>query len=165
VSSSSTSSAGPSPETKSTKEPPILANVALATALFGFVGYIFWYSMDAVGRGDAPSNDDDPLAQLRAEAMEAAQDLEQHRRRPPPGVAQKMTPEEIAALESGMSMDAEEDENGNSNGRRIVQIAVAAPADIAAVEEEANLKIFQQKQPPQNGEGPTKKKPWWRFGF
>lgn len=118
-----------------------LANIALASALLGFCGFVFTYSMNAVGRADA----NDPLARLQAEAQEAkdARDKSQARR---------LTPEEVAALESGMTR---RDGGG-------VEVAVAAPAEIAQLEEEANLRIFRTD----NGvEASTKKKPWWRFGF
>jgi hypothetical protein len=128
----------------SKKETPKLQNMALATGLFGFVGYVFFYSMNSVGRADGK---DDPLAQLKAEAHEALQDANQQNKK-------KLTPEEIQALESGMSYSAGSD----------VEVAVAAPADIAAIEEEANLKVFRNNQ--QNESGSEKpKKPWWRFGF
>jgi hypothetical protein len=123
-----------------------LANIALAAALAGFCGFVFTYSMNAVGRADTSkdSSGDDPLAKLKAEAQEARDNRTSQK-------AQRMTPEEVAALESGMS-------NRNKGG---VEVAVAAPAEIAQLEEEANLKLFQNG----DGEAPKKKKPWWRFGF
>ena len=63
-------------------------------------------------------------------------------------------PEEIAALESGMTGEGHEGQ---------VEVAVAAPADIAELEEEANLKAFRQTQG--GDDDKKKKKPWWRFGF
>lgn len=118
-----------------------LANIALASALLGFCGFVFTYSMNAVGRADA----NDPLARLQAEAQEAkdARDKSQARR---------LTPEEVAALESGMTR---RDGGG-------MEVAVAAPAEIAQLEEEANLRIFRTDN---SVEASTKKKPWWRFGF
>lgn len=110
-----------------------LANIALASALTGFCVFVFTYSLNAVGKS-AP---DDPLAQLRAEAQEA-QDVRMQQK------AQRLTPEEIAALESGRT------------GGEDMEVAVAAPAEIAQLEEEALLLGKTQAQ---------KKKPWWRFGF
>jgi hypothetical protein len=114
--------------------PPTLQNVALASALAGFVFFVFSYSMNAVGgQGDAES---DPLALLKEEAQEARQmKANDHNR--------KLSKEEIDALESGMAGEYD------------------ASSEIAAIEEEANLKVFNQKQ----GGDEKKKKPWWRFGF
>ena len=122
----------PSPHTR-------LANLALASALLGFCGFVFTYSMNAVGKADA----DDPLARLQAEAQEAKDSREKSH-------ARRLTVEEVAALESGMTTQQE-----NGGGR----------SEIAALEEEANLKIFG-KENGDNGEvSNKKKKPWWRFGF
>ena len=77
------------------------------------------------------------------------------------GVASgRMTEDEIRALESGIMRD-----DGEVDGDRIItELAVAAPADIAALEEEANLKIFRKKQ--DEGEEPKpKKSKWWKFGI
>ena len=112
-----------------------IANLALASALTGFCIFVFTYSLNAVGKS-AP---DDPLAQLRAEAQEA-QDVRLQQK------AQRLTPEEIAALESGRTVDGDD-----------MEVAVAAPAEIAQLEEEALL-LGAKSSPP-------KKKPWWRFGF
>jgi len=135
----------------------IVPNVGLAGLLGGFVAFVFLYSMNAVGRGDGDAVEgNDPLAKLKAEAQEARE----HRDRTEGGG--RMSEEEIMALESGlgaaeMMTDGEADED-----RIITNIAVAAPADIAALEEEANLKIFQNM----GGEPKEKKKKaWWRFGF
>jgi hypothetical protein len=151
-------SASPKPESK--KDSPTIPNLALASVLFGFVTWVFLYSMNAVGRGDG---EDDPLAQLKAEAKEAREAATAEHRK-------KLTPEEIQALESGMTGDSGD---GGLDRRVVVEVAVAAPEDIAALEEEANLRVFQQKQ--QNAsmrsadgtqdQPPTKKKSWWRFGF
>ena len=100
--------------------------------------------MNTVGRGDEA--EDDPLAQLKAEAQEAR--VRQSNNKP-------LSKEEVEALESGISAD-----QYDSNTR--LEVAVAAPADIAQLEEEANLKVFSKKQ--QEGVA-KKKKPWWRFGF
>lgn len=129
--------------------PPTLQNISLASALAGFSFFVFTYSMNAVGRPDTDStSESDPLAQLKEEAREARQRKDKDN-------ARKLTPEEIAALESGISTEGREGQ---------VELAVAAPADIAQMEEEANLKVFQQNQTT-NGEPTKKKKPWWRFGF
>jgi len=116
--------------------------------------------MNAVGRGDGDASEGgDPLAQLKAEAQEARESRDRVEGGGPNG---RMTPEEIMALESGLGASAD----GQIDGERIItNLAVAAPADIAAVEEEANLKIFHLQQKQQEGEEPKKKKSWWRFGF
>jgi len=111
--------------------------------------------MNAVGRGDGVASEgNDPLAQLKAEAQEALE----HRDRVEGGG--RMTEDEIRALESGIMRD-----DGEVDGDRIItELAVAAPADIAALEEEANLKIFRKKQ--DEGEEPKpKKSKWWKFGI
>jgi hypothetical protein len=134
--------------TPQTTPPPTMQNTAMATALFGFVGGVFFYSMNMVGRSGPES---DPLAQLKAEAQEARQNKKGDQQ-------ERMTKEEIDALESGMTGGGGEDGDGGK-----LRVAVAAPADIAQLEEEANLNIFRQKQ--DGGEEPKKKKGWWRFGF
>jgi hypothetical protein len=132
---------GPPPNLQSTKPedgpPPTLQNVALASVLAGFVFCVFSYSMNAVGgQGDA---ENDPLAQLKEEAQEARQmKANDHNR--------KLSKEEIDALESGLAGAYDE----------TTKLEVAVAAEIAAIEEEANLKIFGDEK---------KKKPWWRFGF
>jgi hypothetical protein len=143
-SNSSSSSMGGKPES-STKDPPTLKNLTLATALFGFVTYVFWYSLNAVGRADG---DEDPLAQLKAEANEAMQYQT---------VKKKLTPEEIQALESGTITTSGGDDDGGE--QFLVEVTgVAVPIDISTIEEEANLN--------QNGIVEKKlQKPWWRFGF
>jgi len=128
----------------------------LAGVLGSFVAFVFLYSMGAVGRGDGNANaGDDPLANLKAEAQEARET-----RGKEGGSGGRMTDDEIRALESGLgAADGE-----HAGDRNITEIAVAAPADIAALEEEVNLKIFRLQQ---NGgkEPEAKKKAWWRFGF
>jgi hypothetical protein len=111
-----------------------MRNVLLAGGLFGFVGFVFTYSMQAVGRSGPEA---DPLAQLKAEAQEARQNKEHNKR---------LTKEEIEALESGVSAE--------NNVEK---------AEIAEIEEEANLKVFAKKQG--GAEPEKKKKGWWRFGF
>lgn len=149
ASSGSKSGGGDKKKTGSTE---IVPNVVLASILGGFVTFVFLYSMNAVGRGDGDASEgNDPLAQLKAEA----QDAREHR-----DLGGRMTDDEIRALESGLVRDDDE-----ADGDRIItEVAVAAPADIAALEEEANLKIFRKYQ--NEGKEPkAKKKAWWRFGF
>jgi hypothetical protein len=123
----------------------IVPNVILATVLFGFVVGVFWYSMNAVGRGDvltgggSENEEEDPLAQLKAEAQEALD----HRNKVESegggsGSGGRMTPDEIRALESGAVLGA----------------------DMTALEEEANRNILGL-----NNNEEKKKKPWYRFGF
>lgn len=162
------------PTTDNTPPPPDsqtqLANLALAVSLLGFCGFVFTYSMNAVGKTDnaivfstAKEEEVDPLAQLKAEAQEARE----HRMAQK---AERMTPEEVAALESGRSSSSSSRGDGSDE---TVQVAVSSPADIAQLEEEANRKIFSSKNnndtttTTTEGESPKKKnnKPWWRFGF
>jgi hypothetical protein len=100
----------------SIEPPPTMRNVALAAGLFGFVTFVFTYSMQAVGRS---GEEEDPLSQLKAEAQEARGN-QQHNKR--------LTKEEIEALESGTSDEYDE------------------KVDIAEIEAEANLKVFATKQ-------------------
>jgi hypothetical protein len=90
--------------------------------------------MNSVGRADG---NEDPLAQLKAEAHEAMQHQD---------VKKKLTPEEIEALETGNI--------SNSDGSDIF-------CEAAMEEEEANLKAMQRDEV--NVKKP--KKPWWRFGI
>lgn len=159
----SSSSGGAEKKTK-TGTTEIVPNVLLAAVLGGFVVSVFMYSMNAVGRGDGNASEGgDPLALLKAEAQEAR---EQRGRIEGGGANGRMTPDEIQALESGLGSSAD---GGEVDGKRIIrEVAVAAPADIAAIEEEANLKIFRMQQQNNNNnneEPPKKKKSWWRFGF
>jgi hypothetical protein len=130
----------------------IVPNVILATVLFGFVVGVFWYSMNAVGRGDVLTGggsdngeEEDPLAQLKAEAQEALD----HRNKVESegggsGSGGRMTPDEIRALESGTVLGA----------------------DMTALEEEANRNILGfNNNNNNNNNGEKKKKPWYRFGF
>lgn len=106
--------------------------------------------MNAVGSGDVPAGqEEDPLAQLKAEAQEAKMNRELQN-------ARRLSSDEIAELESGMNA------RGEMSGK--VEVAVAAPADIARLEEEANMKVFNTKSG-QGSAGSEKKKPWWKFGF
>jgi hypothetical protein len=150
LSSSSSSTAGGDKPVKATKTgtTEIVPNVMLATVLFGFVVGVFWYSMNAVGRGDVLTGggsggdeEEDPLAQLKAEAQEALD----HRNKVESegggsGSGGRMTPDEIRQLESGGVID------GN----------------MTALEEEANRNILGLNN---NKNGEKKKKPWYRFGF
>jgi len=157
---------------KKTKKSVLVPNVVLGTALFGFVTGVFLYSMNAVGAGPGGGgdalDDDDPLAQLKAEAQEAID----HRSKVEGGSG-RMSPDEIRALESGLVGTAVVDGkaviiDNNTGERTVLEVAVAAPADIAALEEEANLKIFRQTKQQTNNDDEKegkKKKSWWRFGF
>jgi len=180
LSSSSSSSPSPPPSSKpsgtgdkkKTKKSVLVPNVVLGTALFGFVMGVFLYSMNAVGAGPVGGgdslDDDDPLAQLKAEAQEAID----HRSKVEGGSG-RMSPDEIRALESGLVGAAVVDGkaviiDNNTGERTVLEVAVAAPADIAALEEEANLKIFRQTNQQTNNDDEKegkKKKSWWRFGF
>jgi hypothetical protein len=104
--------------------------------------------MNAVGKSDAAT---DPLAQLKAEAQEARGSSDQKK---------ILSKEEILALESGLTG------GGGEYGDGELEVAVAAPADIAQLEEEANLKVFRsQKQQQGDDSEPKKKRPWYRWAF
>lgn len=138
----------------------IVPNVALAGVLGGFVTFVFLYSMNAVGRGDGDAVEgNDPLAQLKAEAQEARE----HRDRTKGGG--RLSDEEIMALESGLGAAEIMADSKADEDRIITDLAVATPADIAALEEEANLKIFEKKKNTGVEQNEKKKKAWWRFGF
>ena len=134
---------------KEMQPPPTTKNIMLAGALVAFCGSVFTYSLRAVGRNDGTVENgaDDPLAQLKAEAQEARDSQNDQKK------GGRMSPEEIAALESGI--------RGNYREGEQIEIAVAAPDDIAQLEEEANMKVFQSSQQKES----KKKKPWWRFGL
>jgi len=110
--------------------------------------------MNAVGRNDsrALATEEDPLAQLKAEAQEA-KEIRQRQK------AQRMSQEEIAALE-----------RGDSSAKRN-SVAVTSVDDVDELEQAANRKIFEQEgelkeeAAASNNENAKKKKPWWRFGF
>lgn len=99
-----------------------MKNVGMAIVLLGFVGSVFTYSMNAVGRADETNDSaSDPLAQLRAEAHEARQ-MEKYQNH-----GKIMSKEEIDALETGRT-NVDED--------------IQAITD--AIEEDANRTVFQQ---------------------
>jgi hypothetical protein len=93
------------------------ANYATAAGLAAFVGYIFWYSMQAVGQVSS----DDPLANLEYEASEARERKEQEASR---------TAEDLAQLDMGVS-EKDMEQQG-------ITLAVAAPDAIATAEEDRN---------------------------
>lgn len=135
-SSSSTPSGGNNSNNKpETKEVPLLSNIILASALLMFVTGVFTYSMNAVGRNGGV-DENDPLAQLRAEAEDVrTTDVALLHR------TKKMTQEEIDRLESGR-VDMSDDDNNND----------LQEEEMAMMAKESN-------------NGKKGKKPWWRFGF
>jgi hypothetical protein len=98
------------------------ANYITASLLLGFVGYVYWYSMHAVGRGE------DPLTNLQQEAAEARAIRDKK-------AAQERSAAELAELDAGVS------EKDLGEG---VTLAVAAPDDIATKEEERNKAVLNK---------------------
>mmetsp|Transcript_40633 Transcript_40633/g.46193 ORF Transcript_40633/g.46193 Transcript_40633/m.46193 type:complete len:190 (+) Transcript_40633:132-701(+) len=96
------------------------ANYATAAGLLGFVGYVFWYSMNAVGQN---SEQDDPLATLQKEAAEARAI---HARK-------ESAASDLAQMDIGLDIE-------DGEGQRVT-VAVAAPDDIAMEEEEHNQNV------------------------
>jgi len=100
-----------------------MKNFALAGVLMGFCTWVWWYSMNAVGRADKTTDDgSDPLETLRAEAQEA-------KNRKKKSVSEEEA-EELAQLDIGVN---EKDLLGDD-----VTLAVAAPDDVAQQEEDRN---------------------------
>ena len=66
---SSTANSSPPPA----GDDPTMKNVVLAAGLFGFVASVFFYSLNAVGRGEENLDGElDPLATLKAEKFNTA---------------------------------------------------------------------------------------------
>ena len=119
---------------------PTMRNLVMALGLFGFVTAVFFYSLNAVGRGEELDGGElDPLARLKAEAQEA-REMEKYKHQG------RMSQEEIHELETGRSSMTDD-------------TAVLE----AALEEEANRKAFGDDS--DTTKTAKKKKPWWRFGF
>jgi hypothetical protein len=108
------------------------ANYATAACLIGFVGYVFWYSMTAVGQ---VTSEVDALSSLQEEATDARA-LKAKRD------AQDRTAEELADLDMGLSEKDLEKEG--------IILAVAAPDEIATQEEDRNVAVLK------GGEGPKR---------
>jgi len=99
-----------------------MRNFALATGLLGFCTWVWWYSIQSVGKAEGSIED------LRAEAEDARVVAEQK------SVTEKEA-EELAQLDVTMSQLGDEiGEDGDD-----VMVAVAAPDDIAQEEEELNI--------------------------
>ena len=130
-------------ESSAANPDPTMANYSLALVLLGFVGCVFFYSMNAVGKGEEIEGGElDPLAQLKAEAQEA-RTMEKYQTS---GGKDRMSQEEIQKLETGRSA---------SDDAAVLE---------AALEDEANRKVFGDGSDG-GDEKQKKKKPWWRFGF
>ena len=107
-----------------------MANYGTAAGLFGFVGFVFWYSMSTVGqmKGDEDSLsifEQEASAGRVAKAKQAAQDR---------------TAEELVGLDMGMS-----EKDLESQG---ITLAVAAPDDIATREEDLNKAVLASGETP-----------------
>ena len=97
-------------------------NQIMAVGLAGFVGYVFYYSMASVGKTAGPDSED-PIAKLESEAQEARTKKQR----------QAITDQEAADLANLDMGVADKDMEG-------VELAVAAPDDIATLEESRNKK-------------------------
>jgi hypothetical protein len=103
-----------------------IANYATATGLLGFIGYIFWYSMTSVGQAKAGEND---MSTLQQEASQARADKLRRQ-------GQELSPEEVAALDLGVS---------DKDLEAGAIVAIAAPDDIATEEENRNQGAISSK--------------------
>eukprot|EP00566_Odontella_aurita_P022166 CAMPEP_0113582568 /NCGR_PEP_ID=MMETSP0015_2-20120614/31989_1 /TAXON_ID=2838 /ORGANISM="Odontella" /LENGTH=236 /DNA_ID=CAMNT_0000487259 /DNA_START=18 /DNA_END=725 /DNA_ORIENTATION=- /assembly_acc=CAM_ASM_000160 len=115
-----------------------MRNYATAASLVGFVGFVWWYSMQSVGRSDGG------FEELQAEADEARVE------------AEKKSLSEIEAerlAEIDVTMSNLETEDGEDVGEGVI-VAIAAPDEIAREEEEMNLSAKDK--------GGTKGRPLWK---
>ena len=124
-----------------------MRNVGLATFLVGFVGGVWWYSMQAVGRAEADE------VSLRAEAEEARGAAERE-------LMQQREAEELAELEVTMANLAEAEAGGELIDVKDadITVAVAAPDAIAREEEERNLAARRRAAGGSDGSG----RPLWK---
>ena len=100
-----------------------MKNYATATTLVGFVTFVWWYSMQSVGRNTSTdSSDEDGIeSRLREEAKDATNHAN----------AKRISDEEVQELtQLDVTLDASDDD---------LIVAVAAPDDIATLEEDRNL--------------------------
>ena len=122
-----------------------MRNFGTAGFLVAFVGGVWWYSMQAVGRAEADE------VSLRAEAEEARGAAERE-------MMQQKEAEELAELEVTMANLAEAEAGGELIDVKDadITVAVAAPDDIAREEEERN--IAARKRAVGGGDG----RPLWK---
>ena len=107
-----------------------MANFATAAGLFGFVGFVFWYSMSTVGQ---VTSDEDSLTIFEQEAKAGRVAKEKQD-------AHDRTAEELAGLDMGMS-----EKDLESQG---ITLAVAAPDEIATLEEDLNKAVLASGEAP-----------------
>mmetsp|Transcript_11382 Transcript_11382/g.10890 ORF Transcript_11382/g.10890 Transcript_11382/m.10890 type:complete len:238 (-) Transcript_11382:272-985(-) len=122
-----------------------MRNYATAAGLVGFVTWVWWYSMQAVGRSQS-NGDGDIEQKLRNEAEDAVNSAETK------SISQQEA-EELAQLDVTLSGDLDGDD-GSIMGEDII-VAVAAPDDIATAEENINLAAVNKK-------GTNTGKPLWK---
>lgn len=124
-----------------------MRNFGTAGFLVAFVGGVWWYSMQAVGRAEADE------VSLRAEAEEARGAAERE-------MMQQKEAEELAELEVTMANLAEAEAGGELIDVKDadITVAVAAPDDIAREEEERN--IAARKRAAGGGDGGDR--PLWK---
>ena len=106
-----------------------MRNYGTAAALLGFVTWVWWYSMQSVGKSSSSSSPDDIETKLREEAQDAVKDAESK-------TLSQQEAEELAQLDVTMSSELDADVVGEAND---VIVAVAAPDEIATAEEDLNL--------------------------
>lgn len=124
-----------------------MRNFGTAGFLVAFVGGVWWYSMQAVGRAEADE------VSLRAEAEEARGAAERE-------MMQQKEAEELAELEVTMANLAEAEAGGELIDVKDadITVAVAAPDDIAREEEERNIAARKRAAGGGNGSRPLWKK-------
>lgn len=103
-----------------------LRNAALATTLVGFVTGVWWYSMNAVGRADEISFELE-AEEARERALIQASKEQEHA--------------DLANLEMGVA-------GSSSSGEEEMELAVAAPDEIASEEEDKNRALMKSNKKP-----------------
>jgi hypothetical protein len=101
-----------------------LRNAALATTLVGFVTGVWWYSMNAVGRADEISFELE-AEEARERALIQASKEQEHAN--------------LAILEMGVA---------GSSGEEEMELAVAAPDEVASEEEDKNRALMKSNKKP-----------------
>ena len=121
-----------------------MRNFATAAGLVAFITGVWWYSMQAVGRGELMNE-----AGLRAEAEEAKDAAERRS-------MEEKEAEDLAELEVTMANLAQSEGGDLIEAESDITVAVAAPDGVAREEEERNLAARTR-----NGGG-TGSRPLWK---
>jgi hypothetical protein len=123
-----------------------MRNYVTAAALVGFATWVWWYSMQSVGRSKDSSGDGNDIERkLRSEAEDAVKSAETK-------TISEQEAEELAQLDLTLGND-DDDLVGDD-----VIVAVAAPDDVATSEEDINLAAQKNK----SGGDSTTKRPLWK---